>query len=78
MAADLSEFEAIAERHPKVCTVARALARLDKKDRAAADAALLAEHIGDNTIARWFGLRNVRIGNQSVGRHRKGECCCRD
>jgi hypothetical protein len=45
------------------------------------DAADLLEVMGDRTIsatviARVLADRDIRVNHQSIGRHRRGDCCC--
>ena len=57
------------------CLTGIILAKLDAEDRAALDAAMASDmtHV---SIMRALASQGHKIAQQSIGRHRKGECAC--
>jgi hypothetical protein len=70
---DLTEFET---QRDSTCVIGRSLESLDDADREKLLAALKAGHIQHRSIARWLRGRGLEGSENTVGRHRRGECCC--
>ena len=61
---------------PRPCRVAERLSQLSKKDRAKFDVALGDERASDRKIAEAFTRRGLNVGDEAVGKHRRGACAC--
>ncbi len=75
-APDLSEFVAQNRSGCKPCVVGAALGLLDDERRRSLAAALEAPDIKHTAIAKVLARWGMPASDQSVGRHRAGECCC--
>ena len=73
-AVDLSEFEELSARKGPQCVTCQAIASLPDDERAKAQAAMAAPHITAAAISRWLKQHGHQIAQNSVQRHRRGEC----
>lgn len=69
---DLSEFLP----PPKPCLLGERLDELEPQDRVNVEAALAHPEVEISRILSWFAARNLRVGEHTVRRHRKGKCPC--
>ncbi len=58
------------------CSIGATLAALDPTDASDLADALADEAIAATVIARVMTARGYKLGNQAVGRHRRGDCNC--
>lgn len=63
------------QRGPR-CTVAVVLAKLDGSDRTDLEHALENRDVTASAIFRVLREDGHNIGDQAIGRHRRGECAC--
>lgn len=76
------DFDDILKRQPKnpgpLCTVTKALRALPPEQAAKVQRALDDEGIGHQSIYRAINKMGLefRVGKDSVGRHRIGDCAC--
>jgi hypothetical protein len=80
---DLSDIEAENSVIGPRCTVPSLAQRLTDADAEKYREALARPKKGpgmieDAAIARWLGRRDVRVAGQTIGRHRSGQCGCRE
>lgn len=76
---DLADLIAAENQKPgPQCSVQRVLEHLDKKNAATLRAALANKALTSASLTRAIRKLElpIAIGNESVGRHRKGECAC--
>ena len=74
-AVDLSEFEALNKPAASRCAVGAALDALPPQEAEQLRAALAAAFT-HTAIRAWLGKRGFKMAEQTIGRHRKKECCC--
>jgi len=74
----LDEMHAIAlnAQRGTPCWVRSKTRGLSAEDADTLDAALGDSGIMSSTISTWLDRRGVRVGQQSIGRHRRGVCAC--
>ena len=58
------------------CWIRSKTGSLSAEDAATLDDALIDESIMSTTISTWLDRRGVRVGAQSIARHRRGICRC--
>ena len=74
----MDEIATLNKPRPQGCSVADALARLDKQDAQDLEHALADASIQHRAIAKALIARGIRVGQdgKAIARHRKGECSC--
>jgi hypothetical protein len=74
----LDEMRAIARAAQRGtrCWVTTRTSSLTAEDAATLGQALTDSGIMSSTIATWLDRRGVRVGQQSISRHRRGVCAC--
>ena len=74
----LDEMHAIAldAQRGTPCWVRSKTGGLSAEDADTLDAALGDSSIMSSTISTWLDRRGVRVGQQSISRHRRGVCAC--
>jgi hypothetical protein len=74
----LDEMRAIAldAQRGTPCWVRAKTSGLTAEDAATLGQALADSGIMSSTISTWLDRRGVRVGQQSISRHRRGVCAC--
>jgi len=74
----LDEMRALASAsHAGIpCWITTKTGSLSAEDADTLGAALVDESIMSTTISTWLDRRGIRVGAQSVSRHRRGICRC--
>lgn len=74
----LDEMRALAgaAQHGVPCWIRSKTAGLSAEDAETLGQALIDDTIMSSTISTWLDRRGVRVGAQSIARHRRGQCRC--
>lgn len=72
----LGEIEAAVRRNGPQCSVATISATLSSSDKADLEAAIVSPQIPASAIGRALRARDLRINDEALTRHRRGECSC--